>query len=407
MVPSVAAVTSRGGTPILDREAAIPPRAAPGSGLTVVLLVWLGAAVIVAACWVLNRPPLLRHWLMADLRPWCLDQWERIGFVGVAVSALAAFYLMLAIHELGHVAAGLCVGFRLRSYRVGPLLFNRPFRVSFYRGAGAVVQGVADLIPVATDKLAWRGVAMVLGGPAANFLAALVVFLLPFPTTVFSACFIAFSIANGVNGLLPYESRLGVSDGRRIGMLLWQRERGERWLALLRLGGEFNDGVRPESLSADFLAKAVAVRDESVDTVTAHALAYSAAFHQHKDGEAGRLLETCLAYSGHATPVMREALTSDAAVFQARRRKRADLAKQWLADIPVTTRNSWLRTRAEAAILEAKGDVDGALGKLAEVEAAIATVPNKCQRDLLLQLLQRWRSDLGRRCHGADGVTAE
>src|SRR5262249_36094883 len=230
----------------------------------------------------------------------------------------------------------------------------------------------------------------------ANFLAALVVFLLPFATSVFSACFIAFSIVNGVNDLLPYESRLGVSDGRRIGMLLWHRERGERWLALLGLGAEVHERVRPESFSADFLAKAVAVRDESVDTVTAHALAYSAAFHQRKDGEAGRLLETCLAYSGHATPVMREALTSDAAVFQARRRKRADLAERWLAEIPVATRGPWLRTRAEAAILEAKGDVGGALGKLAEVEAAITTVPNKGQRDALLRSLQRWKSELCR-----------
>jgi hypothetical protein len=47
--------------------------------------------------------------------------------------------------------------------------------------------------------------------------------------------------------------------------------------------------------------------------------------------------------------------------------------RRWLADIPVTTQSPWLRTRAEAAILEAKGDVDGALGKLAEVEAAIGT----------------------------------
>src|SRR5262245_12849383 len=109
----------------------------------------------------------------------------------------------------------------------------------------------------------------------------------------------------------------------------------------------------------------------------------------------------------HATPVLREALMSDAAVFQARRRERADLAERWLADIPVTTQSPWLRTRAEAAILEAKGEVDGALGKLAEVEAAIATVPNKCQRDILLQLLQRWQSELCRRCAGADGVTRE
>jgi hypothetical protein len=39
--------------------------------------------------------------------------------------------------------------------------------------------------------------------------------------------------------------------------------------------------VRPESLSVHFLTKAVALRDESVDTVTEHALACAAAFHQH------------------------------------------------------------------------------------------------------------------------------
>jgi hypothetical protein len=258
------------------------------------------------------------------------------------------------------------------------------------------VNGVAELIPVATDNLARRGVAMVMGGPAANLLSALVVVLLPFPTTVFSGCFIAFSIANGVNDLIPYESRLGVSDGRRIWMLLRRPECGQRWLALLRLSGQLNDGVLPELLAADFLAKAVAVRDESVDTVTAHAIAYSAAFHQHQDREAGQLLETCLAYSSHATPVVREALRSDAAVFQARRRKRADLAEQWLADIPVKTQNPWFRWRAEAAILEANGDIDGAVGKLADVEAAILASPKNPERERLLQLLQRWNSDLHR-----------
>ncbi len=362
-----------------------------------VLTVWLVAAFIVAACWLLDRPPILRQWFFTDLRPWFLDQWTGIGIVGLAVSALAAFYLMLAIHELGHVVSGLCVGFRLQSLRVGPLLLGRPFRVSLYRGPGAVVNGVAELIPVAADKLAWRGVAMVLGGPVANFLSAIVVLLLPFPITVFSGCFVAFSLVNCANDLFPYESRLGVSDGKRIWMLLREPDRGERWLALLHLGGELNDGALPESLSAVFLAKAIAVRDESADTVTAHAIAFSAAFHQHKDSDAAQLLETSLAYSNHAKPVLREALMSEAAVFQARRRKRADLADQWLAGIPDQTQHRWFRSRAEAAILEAKGDVGGAMKKLAETESAILAIPKSAQRETLLRLLERWTSDL-RRC---------
>ena len=87
---------------------------------------------------------------------------------------------------------------------------------------------------------------------------------------------------------------------------------------------------------------------------------------------------------------------SDAAVFQARRRKRADLADQWLAEIPVKTQFQWFRSRAQAAILEANGNIDGAMGKLAEVESAILAIPNSARRETQLRLLRRWRSDLGR-----------
>jgi hypothetical protein len=362
--------------------------------LAVLLTIWLAALVMVTACWFLDRPPILRQWVLTDLRPWLLEQWRGIGPIGFGLSALAAFYAMLLIHELGHVIVGLVLGFRLRSLRIGPLLLHVPFRVAFYRGPGAMVNGVAELIPVVTDNLAGRVVVMVLGGPLANILSAIAVLFLPLPITVFSELFIAFSIVNGVNDLFPFESRLGVSDGTRIGMFLVQPQRAERWLALLQLAGQLRDGVLPESLSADCIAKAIAIRDDSVDTVTAHAFGYFAAFHQHDDAEAAQRLETCLEFSSRATPALREALMSDAAVFQARRRKRADLAEQWLAAISAKTKSAWFRSRAEAAILEAKGDVAGAMKKLMQVEAAIGTLPENGQRETLLRLLERWKSEL-------------
>jgi hypothetical protein len=364
--------------------------------LTVVLAVWFGVAILLTACWFLKDPPFLRQWFLTNSRPWLFARLAALGVVGFGLSALGAFYLILAVHELGHVAAGLCTGFRCRSLRVGPLLINRPFRVSLYRGPGALVQGITELSPVATDKLAWRGVAMALGGPLANILSAAVLLLLPVPITGFCGWFIACSVANAANDLLPFESRLGVSDGRRIWVLLRKPAHGERWLALLHLGGQVLDGVLPESLSVDFLAKAITVRDASADTVRAYALAYRAAFHQQKDTEAGQRLETCLAYSGHATAALREVLRSDAAVDQARRRKRADLADQWLAEITVTTPHGWIRSRAEAAVLEAKGDVDGAIEKLAETETAVLALPENAQRETVLRLVQRWKAELCR-----------
>jgi len=208
-----------------------------------------------------------------------------------------------------------------------------------------------------------------------------------------------FAIASAVGGLadlIPFRTRVIVSDGARIWMLLWHRAEGERWLALLRLGADLVDGVPPESLPADYVSKAIAVQDHSADAVTAHAIAYSVAFHQHHDVEAGHMLETCLRLSSAVAPAVRQALMSDAAVFQARRRKRRDLAEQWLAGMPATIPPSWLRSRAEAAVLEARGDIFGAVGKLDEYERAIRAVPDDANREMLLQGLRRWRSELPR-----------
>jgi hypothetical protein len=88
----------------------------------------------------------------------------------------------------------------------------------------------------------------------------------------------------------------------------------------MKLLTDTRDGVSPESIAPDLLAQATAVRNDSADTVTAHALAFAAAFHQHRDGEAAERLETCLAHSERVPAVVREALLSEAAVFQARRR---------------------------------------------------------------------------------------
>jgi hypothetical protein len=70
------------------------------------------------------------------------------------------------------------------------------------------------------------------------------------------------------------------------------------------------------------------------------------------------------------------------------------LQQTGLAGIPAGTQYPWLRSRAEAALLEGKGDVEGALRKLAEVETAILSLPDNAQRGASLRLLQRWKTEL-------------
>jgi len=361
-----------------------------------ILLVWF--ALVFAFTWLFafSRTPLggfLSHRLLPDFKE--IASASIIGgFLRIALISAGTFFLAVAVHELGHCLVGLWVGFSFNSLRIGRLQIDRPFRLSFYRGKGTGAGGWTTMFPVKQDKLVWRAAAMIFAGPAVNLLSVTLIILLPFPPGIASRVFALFSLILGVFNLLPFRNRAVHSDGSRILMLLLNRARGERWVALMKLGAELRHEAMPESLSPDYLRKATALCDASPDTVSAHALAYSAAFHQHKDAEAAQALEVCLQYAGYASPAMRQALMSDAAVFQARRRNRVDVAEQWLAAMPQTTEIPWLRLRGQAAILEARGDKEGALKKLDEAEQQMLFARNHAQREMSLRFLQRWKSEL-------------
>jgi peptidase M50-like protein len=307
--------------------------------------------------------------------------------------AFLASFVAVAIHETAHAFVGVAAGFRFNSLRIGRLQFDRPFRMSLYKGRRTGSGGWASLFPLKQDKLVWRAIAMLLAGPLSNLLSIAVLMALPYAKGGFSALFIYISALIGIMNLIPFRSRAVYTDGGRILMLLQNRARGERWLAMLKLIEEMRTGP-PEKMTPEFIAKAIAIEDNSPDTVTAHAIAYAAAFWQHKDDEAARLLETCLRHSNLSAPSQRQGLAADAAVFQGRRRRRVDLAEQWLADLPEKVEFAWLRPRAEAAILEARGDLDGARQKLDEVEKLVLANPNEALREISMRNVQRWKAEL-------------
>jgi len=350
------------------------------------LVLWV---VIVVVAWFLfaHRSEDILYW-MARIGPHNLS-----SALLIIPLALLASLAPIAIHEMAHALVGVAAGFRFNSLRVGRLQFDRPFRFSLYRGRGTGSGGWASLFPVKQDKLILRAVLMILAGPLSNLFSIAVVLALPYSKGAVSLAFLYVSALLGVLNLVPFRSRAVISDGGRILMLLRSRAQGERWVAMLKLLEEIRTRP-PEDMTPEFIAKATAIEDNSPDTVTAYAIAYMAAFWQRRDDEAARLLETCLRHSGLSAPVQRQGLTSDAAVFQARRRRRVDLAEQWLADLPERVEFAWLRPRAEAAILEARGDREGARQKLDEVEKLVLANPNEALREISMRTVRRWKAEL-------------
>jgi hypothetical protein len=392
-------------TPILDRLIPVPeaknaPTPRKYGLLAAISVVCFPLAFIGLMIWVPSFLPFAEritrpanHFIDTTLHSISPD-W---GGLIIAVELPFLLFAVIVVHEIGHLICGLNVGFLLASVHFGPFRISPPFRVSFKFEPKTGASGLVRMIPGSSKNLRSRAMVFILGGPVANLLSgAIILFLELFLELggTLSECFAVLSIVIGLGNLIPFQQLGLISDGKRMLMLLKNAGQGERWLAILQLAAELRSGIEPENLSPDFMAKAIAVKDESPDTAAAYAFAYAAALSKDALDQAAQLLETCLKYSQFSAPVMQEALKCDAAIFQARKRKRVDLAEQWLSEIPEKTLLPGQRLRVESAILEAQGNIEGALEKLDEVESALMAIHDGYQRPVSLRSLQRWKRQL-------------
>lgn len=301
--------------------------------------------------------PFMKRFLAWAARNFMLmmsDHWALLRLFatlyGIALACLAA----IAIHECGHLLAGLATGFRCESFRFGRFRIEKGFKISRYQNLEDASLGWAKMVPVYSEHLRWRSFAMIVAGPLANLLSAcLVIKLLPDPSFI-SGSFIAVSIYFGIGNLLPISIPGHVNDGQRLWMLWFDRKRSERYFAMLSLTDQIHHGVPLDALDPVVLERAVSLHDRSIETVKAQLFGYLAATSRKDYFKASECLENALDASGDAPPQLREMLMVYAAVFQAARRGRLDLAEQWLAAAPEKTVLLEARALLEKQIVSSK-----------------------------------------------------
>jgi hypothetical protein len=355
------------------------------------MLIFYAPAVLISS------QPEFEHtffqWLGESLRSVFVGEWAGLRLVletfGVAFMCLAA----VSVHECGHLFAGQAVGFHFREVRVWRIQFDRHLRLARYRHDVAGALGAVRFSPDSMRNRPLATAFMIFAGPLANLISGSFPLALPVHKSLLGGSFIGFSFFFGFVNLLPFRSWGTPSDGMRLLLLLWKRANFERTLALAEIGENLSRGVVMEQLSKDLLATAIGVRDRSLQTVLAYTIAYAGAYDQHRDDDAAHLLETCLRYSGYGTSSLREACVANAAIFQAERRKRVDLAKQWLSDLPSKPAVPYRRLMVEATILEAQQDYPEALKKVNEIKRIILAGRKPGQRDASASF-EKWRGEL-------------
>lgn len=281
-------------------------------------------------------------------------------FLLFLVSHIAA----VSVHELGHLLGGLSAQMKVNYIRIGPLKIIPPLHLSWVRWQG--FNGRVSMAPSEKDPSPWRQFLFSGGGVLANFTGAGVVLAVQLSTGTLSAAlsmFVLISLTSGVLNFIP------------------------GWLG--DSGSAISDG--------DLMRMALFHRNQSIGThlwerLAANSEAYRTALKDKRDDDAAIALEKVLALLDYSDN--REEWFFQAVSFQAIRRKRFDLAKQWLDDIPQETEVPGLHLQGEAALLVGHNQLREALEKIDQCEALVSRLPENYTKERKLQSLQKWKREL-------------
>lgn len=158
------------------------------------------------------------------------------------VSAGLCIYTLagVLIHEAGHAAAGLLFGFEIGAVRVGPADLKKQKKWIWGLNKGRWDSGfvMAQFRNVPGPLAALRGFAFILGGPAANLSLAFILAFFSSGSTLFGRMcgyLMIVCILLGVTNLVPFRSKLGLSDGAKLLSILFRPKWREDFVFRLSL----------------------------------------------------------------------------------------------------------------------------------------------------------------------------
>ena len=155
------------------------------------------------------------------------------GLLGFSLLALAA----VLIHEAGHAAAAVLLGFRVIAVRVGPFQIKRPKSWNWTLSRNDVLSGFvqAQFRELPGRWARWRCLAFFLAGPFANIGPALLTAPLLRGDSAAAnllSLFMLVSALVGTANLIPFRTRGIRSDGAKICQLLFTRKKRDEMLFL-------------------------------------------------------------------------------------------------------------------------------------------------------------------------------
>ncbi len=286
--------------------------------------------------------------------------------------ALPLIYLLvIAVHELGHLAGGISRGMRFLILIVGPFRLTRTvegLRFDWFWNAGTL-GGLAAALPDPAHPAEPQLRRLILGGPLASLLLAAlgVAVTLAFEGRIgaYGTLVAAFSSLIFLLTATPFRAGGFLSDGMQYLEMLRGGESVRVRVLLTGLIGQSMGGTRPGELDAGALQQALDSPDrEPLRRLSTALLAYLHAWDRGDIATAGQHLDEVEAGIDQYPDGFRQSLAIELSLFAALERGHGAGATTWLARAKGGVVDAARRSLAEGAVHWLQGDSASASAKV-------------------------------------------
>ncbi len=281
-----------------------------------------------------------------------------------ALILLAIMFVVLLVHELGHVAGGRLAGMRFLMLTVGPLRLQREgarLRLSFANTIN-LWGGLAVMLPTTTDGFRRRFATMIAGGPLASLLLAalggLGASLSSGRGAMGFTVLAGFSAAIFVVTMMPLTAGGFASDGGQLLALRRQDHGADLRAILATIASSSLSGTRPRDYDAHLIATALTLDGPASMRIGVRLIA---ALHALDGGADARpFFEAALPLYADLPIGQRQGYAVWLGWYHAAMLGDAAMARRWKDEAAGGLVSPAQRDLLDAAIAHAEGDVPAA-----------------------------------------------
>jgi len=318
---------------------------------------------------------------------------QNYSFLLVPLGVLPALFLIVAIHECGHLLFGWCAGLAFRGVEIGPICLLRIRKKWTLRLRPRICTGAAHMVLRRIRRIKRQLVICALGGPVTSYIFAFLAFLvgeLCRPTdshgwTTFLELSGFLSLLIAVFSSFPYSAPMGGNDAYLLRQLLVSKSGSMQMIAAH--AAFFAGSVEP--IRPPYFERWWKLASTNSEGMYSRFYVDWSAYSAVKDpAVSAGLLEILLRQSSRHDLETRNFLAAEAAFFTARHRPGSGQADIWLRRTPhLEWLNSLSRIRLDIAIAESRGEFAKALATCDSGLAVIRANPNS---QLSLTMESEW-----------------